>query len=264
MSRGLPLLVGILACAMLAFGCGDGSSPAAPTPTATAPPPPPPPPPPPAEPAALASLSLEPSTIASQGNPIGTVTLTAAAPAEGAVVSLSSGNTEVARVPGTVTIAAGATSNTFRIETSTVSSASLVTIIATYAGQTRTAPLTVLAPALEPRFTVRSNNRGDDTCDIVDANGAIDCEFNASTSSGFVARYLWTMRLGGTEFSFTAQDNQAVVTPMTTCGFLGNGTAEDGKLVIEVTLQLEDRSGNRSGTARRTISVFHNSRCGHT
>jgi hypothetical protein len=264
MSSRLPLLAGILVSGILLAGCDGGSTPIAPTPP---PPPPPPtavpPPPPPAEPAALASLTLEPSTIGSQGNPVGTVTLTAPAPSGNAVVTLASGNRDVARVPASVTIAAGSTSNTFRIEAATVPVNSIVTIDASYAGVTRSAPLTVLPPALEPRFTVTSPARGADACDIINGGGAVDCEFNASTSGGFVARYLWTMRIRNTELSFTAQDSQAVVTPMTNCGFLGNGTSEDGKVAVEVSLQLEDRSGSRSGIARRTIAVHHNSRCGY-
>jgi hypothetical protein len=210
----------------------------------------------------LASVALNPTTIGSQGNVEGTVTLTAAAPSGGAVVRLESGNPAVARVPENVTVAAGATTGTFRVETTTVSSASTVTIIASYSGVSRNAQLTVQPPSLEPRFTVTSP-RGNDTCDIINSAGSIDCQFNASTSSGFVARYRWSMRVGNTELSFTAADNEAVVTPGTTCGFLGNASQNDGRIEMEITLQLEDRAGNRSSTLRRTITIFHNGRCGY-
>lgn len=265
MPRSLPRLAGLLVCGILMFGCGGDSSvstPTAPTPPVTTTPPPSPPPPP-AEPAALASLTLSTSSVTGQGSPEATVTLTAAAPAAGAVVALSSANSDIAKVPSTVTVAAGSTSNTFRVDTSTVPVDATVTITATYAEVSKTASLTVLAPALEPRFTVTSTNRGADACDIINSAGGLECRFDASASGGFVAKYMWTMKLGGSETSFSAGDGQAVVTPSSNCGFLGNGTQQDGKVPMEVSLQLEDRGGKKSDTVRRTISVYHNSRCGY-
>lgn len=258
------LLAGMLVAGLCVGGCGDDSPATPPTPTApTTPTPAPTPPPPPPAVAELESVTLNPDNVESQGNPEGTVRLTAAAPSGGAVVTLSSGNPDVVQVPANVTVAAGSTSNTFRIGTSTVGTNSVVTIIATYAGVTKSAPLTVLPPALAANFTVTSSSRGTDACDIVSSGGAVDCVFNASGSRGFVARYLWTMKIGSTELSFSAPDDQATVTPTTTCGFLANGTSDSGKLSMDVSLQLEDRSGNRSGTARRTVAVHHNGRCGY-
>jgi hypothetical protein len=74
----------------------------------------------------------------------GTVTLSAPAPAGGAVVALSSSNT-VATVPTSVTVAAGATSTTFTVSTSSLTACAPVvaTISATYGGVTRSAGLTV-------------------------------------------------------------------------------------------------------------------------
>src|SRR6185503_846791 len=71
-----------------------------------------------------------------------TVTLTAAAPTGGAVVSLSSNNA-VATVPTSVTVSAGSSTATFTVNTSAVSSSTPVTISGVYSGVTRTASLTV-------------------------------------------------------------------------------------------------------------------------
>jgi len=263
MSIRLPLLAGMLVAGLCIGGCGDDSpaTPTTPTPTTNPTPTPTPPPPPPAV-AELESVTLNPESVEGQGNPEGTVRLTAAAPSGGAVVTLTSGNPDVVQVPANVTVAAGSTSNTFRIGTSTVSTNAIVTIIATYAGVTKSAPLTVLPPALVANFTVTSPSRGTDACDIVSGGGAVDCVLNASGSRGFVARYLWAMKIASTEMSFSTPDGQAEVTPSTNCGFFANGTSDSGKLSVEVSLQLEDRSGNRSSTTRRTIAVHHNSRCG--
>ena len=142
MSLRLALLAGMVVAGLCAGACGDDSpaTTTTPTPTPTPAPAPPPPPPPPAV-AELESVTLTPDSIEGQGNPEGTVRLTAAAPSGGAVVTLSSGNADVVQVPANVTVAAGSTSNTFRIGTSTVSTNAIVTILATYAGVTKSAPL---------------------------------------------------------------------------------------------------------------------------
>jgi hypothetical protein len=93
----------------------------------------------------LQSLGLSPATVAGGQNSTGTVTLTGAAPAGGAVVFVSSNITAAAQVPasGTVTVPAGATSATFQITTSPVSASTAVVISANYNGGTKTAGLTV-------------------------------------------------------------------------------------------------------------------------
>jgi hypothetical protein len=97
----------------------------------------------PAPAAALASLALNPSTVTGGGTSIGTVTLTLAAPAAGAVVTLSSSNTAVATVPASVTVPAGATSAVFTATAASVSSNKTSVISATYSGVTKSATLTV-------------------------------------------------------------------------------------------------------------------------
>jgi hypothetical protein len=65
------------------------------------------------------------------------VTLASAAPAGGALVSLSSGSAAVT-VPGGITIAAGTASATFDIASSIVSQKTVTTLSATYNGVTKT------------------------------------------------------------------------------------------------------------------------------
>lgn len=91
----------------------------------------------------LSSLTLSSSSVRGGSSVTGTVRLTAPAPTGGAVVTLASSDTTTATVPATVTVPEGATSKTFTISTSTVSSDRTVTISATYAGITKTAALTV-------------------------------------------------------------------------------------------------------------------------
>ena len=107
-----------------------------------------------AGPAALTSTSVSPSSVTGGTGSTGTVTLTAGAPAGGAVVSLTSSNTAAVTVPASVTVAAGATSATFSATTVAVGAATPVTISAVYSGVTRTATLTVNPPA--PTATLSS------------------------------------------------------------------------------------------------------------
>src|SRR5437899_1937718 len=105
--------------------------------------------------ASLSSLTVNPASVVGGNSSTGTVTLSGPAPTGGAQVALSSSNTTAARVPASVTVAAGATSATFNVGTSAVSASSPVTIRVAYAGVTRPASLTV-QPAPPPAVTLSS------------------------------------------------------------------------------------------------------------
>jgi hypothetical protein len=93
---------------------------------------------------AMKSLTLSPTSV--QGgvaNSTGTVTLTGPAPSGGRVVTLTSNNTAVAKVPSSVTVAAGYSTAKFTITTYRVSSTKYVTISAANGGVTKSATLTV-------------------------------------------------------------------------------------------------------------------------
>ena len=91
----------------------------------------------------VSSVTLNPMSVISGATSTGTVTLSAAAPAGGAVVTLTSGNTAAATVPASVTVPAGSTSTTFTVTTLTVATSTAVTITAAYAGSSQSATLTV-------------------------------------------------------------------------------------------------------------------------
>ena len=94
----------------------------------------------------LSSVSLSPTQVTGGTASTGTVTLITPAPAEGAVVMLSSSNSGVASVPASVTVAAGTTSVDFIASTSPVTASTQATISATLDGTTKSAVLTVYAP----------------------------------------------------------------------------------------------------------------------
>jgi len=97
----------------------------------------------------LSSLTLNPATVEGGSQPsTGTVTLSAAAPAGGAQVALSSSDSATAQVPPSVVVPAGATSTTFTVTTSAVAASTSVTISASFGGVSQTASLTVTPPPL--------------------------------------------------------------------------------------------------------------------
>ena len=195
--------------------------------------------------------------------PTGTVTLTAAAPAGGAVVTLQSGNNDAAKVPSSVMVAAGEKTATFRVETSTVPTNVQVTLQATYLGVTKLFVLSVRSPALIARFSVLSPSKGTNGCSVIDASGSIDCVFDATSSGGFVANNIWTLKVGSTETTFTAPGG-ATFTPVTVCANLQGGTLDgQGAISMLVTLVVDDRAGNKSAAQSMPVALYTSNRCGY-
>jgi hypothetical protein len=127
----------------------------------------------------LASVTASPTSVTGGSTSNGTVTLTAAAPSGGMVVTLTD-NSGAASVPASVTVAAGATAAAFTVSTSAVTGATSVTITATAGGVTRTTTLTVnppsttltapslVSPAADQRFSLGQSI----TFDWTDVSGA--------------------------------------------------------------------------------------------
>ncbi len=103
--------------------------------------------------AVLNSVSVNPASVQGGTSSTGTVTLSGPAPAGGAVVTLSSSDTAAAQVPGSVTVAANATTATFTVTTSPVSSDATLNISATR-GATQNASFTVTAAVRDSSVTL--------------------------------------------------------------------------------------------------------------
>jgi len=91
----------------------------------------------------LKSLALAPNPVIAGKTSTGTVTLTAAAPAGGASVTLLSSMTTAAKVPASVTVPAGVTSATFSVSTLNVNATTVSNISASYGGVSQSVALTV-------------------------------------------------------------------------------------------------------------------------
>ena len=109
---------------------------------------------------ALSAVSASPNPVTGGKAATGTVSLTSAAPAGGALVTLRSASTAFT-VPASVRVAQGATSATFAIATKVSSTTASGTLSATYAGVTRTRTVTVNATPLTLSIGNASVTEGD-------------------------------------------------------------------------------------------------------
>ena len=97
----------------------------------------------------LSALSVNPSAVVGGNSIQGIVTLTSAAPSGGALVVIDSSSVS-AIIPASVTVAAGATTENFIIDTDAVPVSVSATITATHNGEDRTAMLVVNPPPPDP------------------------------------------------------------------------------------------------------------------
>ncbi len=102
----------------------------------------------------LLSVGVNPTSVNGGTSSSGTVTLSGAATAGGAVVSLSSSNSGVASVPSSVTVPAGSSTANFTVTTHSVTTSTVVTIYATYAGGATQQTTVTVNPAPAPSFTL--------------------------------------------------------------------------------------------------------------
>ena len=198
-----------------------------------------------------------------QQQPVGTVTLTAAAPAGGAVVRLESSNLVVAKVPSSLTVAAGATTATFVVDTASVGTRSSVTFTATYADVARTATLSVTLPRPRAVFTVTSPTLGQNACVLIDRGLQIDCRLDGRPSEGRIVRWRWTLEVREKIVNDKASGEFNEIN--SSCTFVsGASTSTDsvGKYInMTVLLEVTDRDGDQNA-ASRTVKLYPNSNCG--
>jgi hypothetical protein len=193
------------------------------------------------------------------------VTLTSAAPTGGAVVRLESSNVDAARVPSSVTVAAGATTATFTITTPTVSTRVNVTITASYSGVERTATLTVTLPTLRASFTVTSPARGADACVLIAGGNQLDCRLDGRGSSGAIVRWSWVLTV--VERIVTQKADGIFAEIDTQCRLVAgadSSTDNEGRRYVNMTVALEvsDRDGTQSSPTTRTVRLYTDGNCG--
>ncbi|HEY2952083.1 MAG TPA: hypothetical protein VGK40_05850, partial [Verrucomicrobiae bacterium] len=194
------------------------------------------PPPPPPPPASLSSVTVSPTNVTGGNGAQGTVTLTGAAPSTGAIVALSSANTNVATVPASVTVAAGAISASFTINTVSVATTNTAVVSATFSGVTRTAALTVQPPPPPPPPASLSSV----AVSPISVTGGITAQGTVSLSGAAPS--------GGALVALTSGNTNAATVPTTVTVLAGATTAN-----FTVT------SRTVTASAAVTISAAYNS-----
>ncbi len=147
---------------------------------------------------AVASVTLNPSTVVGPASSTGTVTLRSAAPSGNAVVSLASSNTVLATVPSTVVVPSGQASATFTVNAAQVTATATVVISATHENVTESATLTInpggsatpQAPTLLSPADNASNVAQPVTLDWTDVANAASYEVQVDNSSTISAPFV--------------------------------------------------------------------------
>ena len=189
------------------------------------------------------SLTLSPASVVGGNGSTGTVTLSGPAPAGGAQIALSSSNTSVARVPASVTVAAGATTATFTASTSVVTASTAVTLSAAYGGVTRSASLTVQpvpAPAptlssltLSPTSVVggMQASRGTVTLSATAPAGGAQITLSSSSGAASVPASVF-IPAGASSATFTVNTSAVLISTSATISARYNGTTRTATLGV--------------------------------
>lgn len=222
-------------------------------------------------PPSLQSLTLSPSAVVGGDSSQGIVTLTTAAPAGGAIISLASSNTAIATVPANVTIAAGSTSATFSVNTVSVTASSSVTISGAFGGAnsgaalTVTPPITLTAFAISPG-TVAGGNTTIGTVTISSAAPAGGFPVTVTSNNSSIAPGPGTGHVtvaqGATSASWAIGTNSVTTsTPVTFTATTG-GVSRTATLTVTppqtatLTVTATGRNGERVTSSPTGISVL--------
>jgi hypothetical protein len=184
-----------------------------------------PPPPPPNGPS-LSSVALNPASVVGGNASQGTATLTGAAPAGGAVVTLSSSNAAVARVPASVTVAAGSTSAVFTVTTAAVSASTPVTVTGAFGGATKTATLTVTPqppPGQAVTLTVTASGRSGER--VTSSPAGINVAVGSTGSASFPTGTVITLSVSNGRDAIWSGACSSNGNKSKTCRFTLNGAA---------------------------------------
>jgi hypothetical protein len=133
---------------------------------------------------ALAKVIVNPSDVIGGDSSSGTVTLTAAAPAGGVQIPLSSDDPAAASVPASVTVLAGATSASFPITTYAVANPQSSLIIGSAGGVTTYGIITVYTPFTYANGSLSLGRGGTGGGEVISQPAGIDCVYTSTSTSG--------------------------------------------------------------------------------
>jgi hypothetical protein len=190
----------------------------------------------------LSSVTLNPATVVGGASSTGTVTLSGAAPAGGAQITLASNNS-AASVPSSVTVPDGSASATFQVNTTAVATSTSVTISASYGGASQSATLTVTpAPAALPTLTSLTLNptgviggaqssTGTVTLSGPAPAGGAQVTLASSNGAASVPSSV-TVPAGATSATFTVSTSAVIVAASATVSASYNSTTQTATLSV--------------------------------
>ena len=214
--------------------------------------------------AALSSIALSAPAVVGGSTVNATATLTAAAPAGGAVVSLSSA--DPVTVPPSVTVPAGATTTAFTILTRAVGGTIAATITGSYGGASASATLSVTRPTTAIASFGVTGPHETETCVVTDNGNAIDCTFDGSTSMAPATIVAWDWTYGLATARAQTTTNPKLTRPAFSCSMLPPPPlpADGTPLTMTVTLKIHDEAGNVSAVVTDAgVRVLPQGSCGY-
>jgi hypothetical protein len=195
---------------------------------------------------AVLSLTLSATSVVG-GDPLpATVTLTAPAPAGGAMVSLSAA--DPISVPATVLVPAGQSSAAFTVLTREVGGNTSGTITASYGGGTATQTLSVNRPTnARAHFGVRGPTETE-TCTLSDGGNSLNCTFDGSPSTAPGKITAWDWSWGVTTSRTQTTSTPVLTNPPFDCTMIPAGPFQEGATSLSMTVKLKvhDELGNVS------------------
>ena len=145
----------------------------------------------------LTKLACSPISVAAGASSTCTVTLSAAAPSGGSVVTLSD-NSSALTTPASATVAAGASTASFTVTAGSVTSSQSVTITAALNGSSATASLTLAAPTVTSLSAAYGFGEG---------TGSTTADASGNGITGQIQGATWTTGKYATALSFNGTTN---------------------------------------------------------
>jgi hypothetical protein len=215
----------------------------------------------------VVSVVVSPTTVTGGSQTVvnGTITLGGVAASAGDVVTLTSSNPSIASVPGTITVAGGATTGTFVVTTAMVSTTQTVTITATFNGTSQKTslmviPFTVSSVSLNPT-TVLGGNSSTGTVNISQAPGSsgVTVALSVSTTDAQVPATV-SVPPGATTATFTVTTKAISTTETISVNAAIGASQQSAKLTINgdtltgLTVAPTSVAGGSSSTGTVTLS----------
>jgi len=212
----------------------------------------------------VSAFSVNPSSVVGGANVIGTVTLSQPAPAGGDIVTLQSGNPNVA-VPFFVVVPSGATQATFAISTFAVASSQTATLTATSGGASASASLSLVGFSISSLTLSPATVRGGtmSTATVILSypapTGGIVLDLSSSSSNAVVSKSI-TVGSGATQATFSVNtvgvDGQSTATIT-----VGSGSTTKSvvltivpAVLYSVTMNPSSIGGGNSATGTVTLT----------